>query len=76
MVNSTPSGAEVVHEGNVLGKTPFRYAFPRPKRDLKLTLRLHGHRSQIVTVRTTDASSKQSVKLVPVAHNEAVNPFD
>jgi hypothetical protein len=75
VLTSSPSGAEVVRDGNVIGKTPFRGALRRTDRDVKLVLRLRGHRDHPITVHTS-APSKQLVKLVPTAHDKGVNPFD
>jgi PEGA domain-containing protein len=75
VVDSLPQGAEVVHNGNVIGKTPFRGTLPRTNRNVSLLLRLRGHANKSVTVHT-GAASKQTVKLVPAAHDKGVNPFD
>jgi hypothetical protein len=48
---------------------------PRADRDITLTLRLRGHRDQVITVRPNQPI-KQLVKLVPMAHDKGVNPFD
>ena len=76
MITSTPAGAEVVLDGNVLGKTPFRRPMPRTGRDVKLAIKLKGYRPEAITVHTDAPTSKQNVKLAPVAHDKGVNPFD
>ena len=78
MITSTPPGAEIVREGNVIGRTPQRISLARAGRDVKLVLRLGGNYQPSTVIVRTDGSNKsqQHVKLVPVAHNQAVNPFD
>jgi serine/threonine-protein kinase len=76
MITSSPSGADIFREGNFVGRTPHRLSLARTGRDVKLVLKLgKNHQPSTITVHT-DAPSKQHVKLVPVAHNQAVNPFD
>jgi hypothetical protein len=74
-IDSVPSGAKVLRDGQVIGTTPYRKPLPRGERDIKLVLQLRGHRDQSITVRPT-TTIKQSVKLVPMQHDRAVNPFD
>lgn len=75
MIISTPAGAELTQNGRFLGKTPYRGTLSRADRDVKLTLKLHGFHPQAITVHT-NAAVRQNVKLTPMAHNQAVNPFD
>jgi hypothetical protein len=74
VIDSLPAGAEVVRNGSVIGKTPYRGTLPRSSRDVQLVLRLRGYAPKPITV-DTGAASKQHVKLVPVVHNQSVNPF-
>lgn len=73
-IDSSPPGAELLREGISAGKTPFR-GMLRMERDIKLTVRLRGYRDQVITVRQ-NAANKHMVKLVPMAHDKGVNPFD
>ncbi len=50
-LDSTPPGAELVLDGRVLGKTPYRGALPRTARRLTLTLRLSGYKDRKLVVR-------------------------
>ena len=78
-----PSGAKLLRDGTVLGKTPYRGTLPRGDRATKLVLQLPGHRDYSITVRP-NATIKESVKLTPVPppaaptkpHDRPVNPFD
>jgi len=70
-----PPGAEVVRDGNVIGKTPYRDTLLRTGRDVRLVLRLRGYQPHPLTVHTTEPSS-QNIKLTPAGHDQAVNPFD
>jgi outer membrane biosynthesis protein TonB len=74
-IDSTPSGAELWLDGKLLGKTSHRGSLPRAERGHRITVRMKGHHEQTITVRPGTAS-KQNVKLVPVAHDKGVNPFD
>jgi len=75
VITTTPPGAELTVNGRAVGKTPYRGTLSRSDRDAKLTLQLHGYRPQSITVHA-NAAIKQNVKLTPMAHNQAVNPFD
>jgi serine/threonine-protein kinase len=70
-IDSSPRGAELWLDGKLLGKTPYRGSLPRAER---LTVKLPGHHEQAITVRP--GAARRSVKLVPVAHDNGVNPFD
>lgn len=50
-LDSAPPGAELVLDGRVLGKTPYRGALPRTARRITLTLRLSGYKDRKLAVR-------------------------
>jgi eukaryotic-like serine/threonine-protein kinase len=62
IVESQPPGAEVVLEGRVLGKTPYRGAIPRAEREVALIVRLADHKERKLKVRA-DAPISRTVKL-------------
>jgi hypothetical protein len=72
-VESTPPGAQVLRDGNVIGTTPLRLPMARG-RNIRLELKLTGHAPKVITVNTV-AATRQSVTLTPVVHNRGVNPF-
>jgi hypothetical protein len=81
VVESTPAGAEVVWNGRVLGKTPYRDALPRRSGDATLVLKLSGYADRTVTLRS-DQPIHQRIELVkaPVRRpipksDQPVNPF-
>ncbi|HWO26594.1 MAG TPA: PEGA domain-containing protein, partial [Kofleriaceae bacterium] len=76
MITSTPSGADILRDKVVVGKTPFRVALQRTNRDVKLELRLSKYQTSTLVVHADGSAKPQHVKLLPVAHNQAVNPFD
>jgi hypothetical protein len=86
VVDSAPSGAEVLLGGAVQGTTPFQGSLPREDRDVKLVIRLAGYVDRTIVVHPT-APIRESVTL---AHKPAIavpkrstperdrsfNPFD
>jgi tRNA A-37 threonylcarbamoyl transferase component Bud32 len=86
VVDSTPSGAEIVLGGAVQGTTPFAGRLPRGDRDVELVLRLAGYvdrtilvhpiapvRERVVLTRTpATAVPKRSTP----ERDRSVNPFD
>jgi hypothetical protein len=81
VVESTPAGADVVLNGSVLGKTPYRGAQPRRTGDATLVLKLSGYADRTVTVRA-DQAIHQRVELAkdparsPIPkRDQSVNPF-
>jgi serine/threonine-protein kinase len=84
-IDSTPSGAQVVLDGTMLGTTPYRGTLPRRDRDVKLVVRLAGYNDRAVVAHGSQPIS-QSVTLVrkpalPATKNpktdrdRSVNPF-
>jgi eukaryotic-like serine/threonine-protein kinase len=65
-ITSSPSGAEVVSGGKVLGTTPFHGALPHTDLDVSLVLRLRGHVTRYINV-NTGAPSKRYIQLTPIA---------
>jgi serine/threonine protein kinase len=81
VVESTPAGADVLLNGSVLGKTPYRDAQLRRTGDATLVLKLSGYADRTVTVRS-DQAIRQRIELVklparnPVPkRDQSVNPF-
>jgi len=86
IVDSAPSGAEVLLGGAVQGTTPFVGRLPRGDRDVKLVIRLDGYVDRTILVHPT-APIRERVTL---AHTPAIaapkrstperdrsfNPFD
>lgn len=86
VVDSAPSGAEVVLGGAVQGTTPFVGRLPRGDRDVKLIIRLAGYVDRTIVVHPT-APIRERVTLArkPAApvpkrsipdRDRSVNPFD
>ena len=65
-ITSSPSGAEVMSSGKVIGTTPFLGALPRADLDVSLALRLRGHVTKYINV-NTGAPSKRHIHLVPTS---------
>lgn len=82
VIESTPSGAQVVLGGAVLGNTPYRGSLPRRAGKLGFVVRLSGYEDRTVTVRG-DQSISERVTLVARAvaparipdRDQSVNPF-
>jgi eukaryotic-like serine/threonine-protein kinase len=84
VITSSPSGAEVVSAGSVIGVTPFRSLFPRAALAVRFVLQLRGHAAKPILVYTA-TSSKQHVQLEPAlpsapsslqpSQPRGVNPF-
>jgi eukaryotic-like serine/threonine-protein kinase len=86
VVESAPSGAEVVLGGTVQGTTPFAGRLPRGDRDVKLVIRLAGYVDRTILVQPT-APIRERVTLArkpapavtkrPTPYRDrSVNPFD
>jgi hypothetical protein len=81
-IDSTPSGADVSLDGVTLGKTPYKGSVKSVPHEMKLVLRLSGHKDKFLSVRG-DAAITKSVKLdargarPPGQPNrdQSVNPF-
>ena len=80
-IDSVPAGAQVVFDGAVLGKTPYRGTIPRPDGDLTLVVRLVGYVDKRV-VAHAEPSIHEQLKLVRAARvpapgdkDQSVNPF-
>jgi hypothetical protein len=80
VVETTPAGADVVLNGNLLGKTPYRGAQSRRNGDVTLVLKLRGYADRTITVRS-DQAIRQRIELVKVParnipkRDQSVNPF-
>ncbi|MGC4083288.1 MAG: PEGA domain-containing protein [Vicinamibacterales bacterium] len=81
--SSTPHGADVVIDGTTVGKTPYEGTLPKADRDVKVVLKLSGHRDRQLSVRA-DSAITQTLKLEPRARattttktnrDQSVNPF-
>jgi serine/threonine-protein kinase len=86
VITSSPSGAEILSGGNVIGVTPFRRELPRTDLAIMFVVRLRGHAKKVLTI-STGASSKQHVLLAPASPSAApskqsssshrgINPFE
>jgi len=86
VVDSAPSGAEVLFGGAVRGTTPFAARLPRGERDVELVIRLAGYVDRTILVHPT-APVRERVMLArdPAAavpkrsapdRDRSVNPFD
>jgi serine/threonine protein kinase len=73
LVESVPRGAQVVLDGVVLGRTPYRGSLVRRTGDVALVLRLSGYADKTVTVRGSQSISER-VKLVK-ERDKSWNPF-
>jgi hypothetical protein len=80
LVESTPPGAQLVLNGVVLGKTPYRGALPRRTAEAALVLRLAGYADKTITVRP-DHEIRERIKLAKTVRNpiperdQSLNPF-
>lgn len=80
LVESTPPGAQLLLNGVVLGKTPYRGALPRQTAEATLVLRLAGYADKTITVRP-DHEIHERIKLARTARNpiperdQSLNPF-
>jgi serine/threonine-protein kinase len=84
-IDSTPSGAQVILDGVVLGITPFHGPLPNRDRDAHLIVRLAGYADRIILVSRSSAPI-ETVALVRIApppparkatddRNKSINPF-
>ena len=86
VVDSAPSGAEVLLGGEVLGITPFVGRLPRSERDVTLVIRLGGYVEQTIRVhpispiRERVMLAREPAPAVPKRatpeRDRSVNPFD
>ncbi|HWO20233.1 MAG TPA: serine/threonine-protein kinase [Kofleriaceae bacterium] len=73
-IDSSPPGAEVILNGQVIGKTPYHGKLARTNLAVKLLLRLPKHAQQQFTVYPS-RPIKEVVTLKAVADNQSINPF-
>jgi serine/threonine protein kinase len=73
VVESVPSGAQLLLGGVVIGRTPYRGALERRHGDVAFVLRLSGYADKTVTVRGSQPISER-IKLVKL-RDQSVNPF-
>ena len=82
-IDSTPTGADVLLDGVKLGKTPYKGSVKSVPHDMKLVLKLSGHKDKTLSVRG-DAAITETVKLDPRTvrpsgpkpnRDQSVNPF-
>jgi serine/threonine-protein kinase len=75
-IDSSPAGATVALDGAVVGKTPYRGKRAREHRELKLELKLAGHRTETLTVRASSSIAKSiTLTRADAPHDHSVNPF-
>jgi serine/threonine-protein kinase len=74
VIDSSPAGAKLVRDGQVIGTTPYRGTLPRADLAIRLSLQLSGYTQESFTVYAGGPITK-SVQLVLVAKNGGVNPF-
>src|SRR5262249_44673557 len=77
LIESVPSGAQVVVGGSVLGKTPYHGTWPRRTGDAALVVRLAGYADRTITLHTDQAISERIklVKAAPRGRDQSMNPF-
>jgi eukaryotic-like serine/threonine-protein kinase len=73
LVESVPSGAQLVLDGRVLGTTPYRGTLDPRAGNVSFVLRRSGYVDRTVTVRGSQSISER-IKLVKV-RDQSVNPF-
>jgi hypothetical protein len=80
-VQSQPAGADVLLDGALLGKTPYRGALPRGEGTVTLVLRLAGYKDRKLTAPArapiTETVKLEKKKSQPIEQNRdrGVNPF-
>jgi len=79
-IDSEPSAAQVVVDGHVVGRTPFRGRLARRDREVRFVIRLAGYADRIVVTRAARPISQhvmlaRSMTPLPPVRDRILNPF-